>query len=41
MNSALVATLNNTQLSFGSIFLSLLKIGSFYQNSATSRRIFR
>ena len=41
MNSALVATLNNTQLSFYSIVVSLLKIVSFSQNSTTSRRIFR
>ena len=41
MNSALVATLNNTQLSSGSIAVSLLKIVSFSQNSTTFRRILR
>ena len=41
MNSALVATLNNTQLSFCSIVVSLLKIVSFSQNSTTFGRILR
>ena len=38
MNSALVATLNNT---FYSIVASLLKIVSFSQNPTTSRTIIR
>ena len=41
MNSVLVATLNNKELSFCSIVVSLLKIVSFFRNSTTSRKIFR
>ena len=41
MNRALVATLNNTQRSFYSIVVYLLKIVSLSQHSTTSRKIFR
>ena len=41
MNGTLNATLNNLQLCFCSIFVSLLKGVSFSHNSTTSRRIFK